>query len=157
MLLAEGDKEGQKRSVILGCVVLQDTLRPDALEAVSELKKLGTKVVVLTGDNKNAAARLCESLGLEVYAELLPEHKLAFIEELKKKEWVCMVGDGVNDAPALAAAHVGIAMGQGTDVAIEAADAVLSRNSVDSVLQLVRLSRRTRFIIRQNIGVALGL
>ena len=149
--------EGKQGTVVLGLMSLRDTLRPDAAASVAALKKMGISSVMLTGDNAQAAQVMGRQLNIEVRSELLPEQKLEIIEDLKTREIVGMVGDGVNDAPGLAAAHVGVAMGQGTDVAVETADAVLSRNTVHSVVQLVRLSRRTRFIVQQNIGVALGL
>nr|MBF6594287.1 HAD-IC family P-type ATPase [Thermaceae bacterium] len=100
---------------------------------------------------------IAEGLGLEVRAELMPEDKLRLVGELKKSGKVAMVGDGINDAPALAQADVGIAMGAGTEVALETADAALLRNSVSGVGELIGLSRRTMRVIGQNIAFALGL
>jgi len=111
----------------------------------------------LTGGNRRAAQVIGSTLGVEVKAELLPDAKLAEIRSLAQKDLVAMVGDGVNDAPALAAASVGIAMGGGTDVALETADAALLRDRVMGVVELIELSQSTRANIWQNIGLALGL
>jgi Cd2+/Zn2+-exporting ATPase len=112
---------------------------------------------MLTGDNRRTAAAVGRALGLDVWSELLPEDKLRAISELKALAPVAMVGDGINDGPALAAASVGIAMGGGTDVALETADAVLLGGRVTEVPALVRLSRATMRNIHQNVGMALGL
>jgi Cd2+/Zn2+-exporting ATPase len=113
--------------------------------------------VVLTGDNRRTAAAIGRALGLEVQSELLPDAKLAVINDLKKAGPVAMIGDGINDAPALATANVGVAMGSGTDVALETADAALLKNRVLGVAELVALSRATLSNIWQNITIALGL
>ncbi|MEQ8397314.1 HAD-IC family P-type ATPase, partial [Thalassobaculum sp.] len=110
-----------------------------------------------TGDNRRAAAAIAGGLGLEAKAELLPDAKLAEIAELRRHGGVAMVGDGINDAPALAAASVGVAMGGGTDVALETADAALLKNRVLGVAEMVGLSRATLANIWQNIALALGL
>ena len=112
---------------------------------------------MLTGDNARTAAAIGVALGLEVKAELLPDAKLDAISAYKADGPIAMVGDGINDAPALAASSVGIAMGGGTDVALEAADAALLKNRVTGVAQLVALSRATLTNIWQNITLALGL
>jgi len=113
---------------------------------------------MLTGDNRANAEAIGRALGMDVHAELLPEDKLAFIRKLAQAEGgVAKVGDGINDAPALAAATVGIAMGSGTDVALEAADAAVLNNRVTDVAALVRLSRRTMRVITENVTIALGL
>lgn len=141
----------------LGVIALADQIRLEAKPALSELKELGLHSLLLTGDNQKAAARVASELGLEVRAELLPQDKLAIIEELKNKGPVVMVGDGINDAPALAAADVGIAIGKGSEIALEAADAALLTDSLTGVGAMFRLSRRTLAIISQNIALALGL
>jgi Cd2+/Zn2+-exporting ATPase len=141
----------------LGLIAIRDEPRPDAAKAVSELAALGIRGVMLTGDNARTGQAIAEGLGLEVKAELMPEDKLKLIGELKSRGKVAMVGDGINDAPALAQADVGIAMGAGTEVALETADAALLRNSVSGVSDLVRLSRNTMRLIAQNIAFALGL
>src|SRR5690606_25825163 len=112
---------------------------------------------MLTGDNARTAAAIAGNLGLEAKAELLPDAKLAEIGALRAHGGIAMVGDGINDAPALAAASVGIAMGGGTDVALETADAALLKNRVTGVAELVELSRATLGNIWQNIALALGL
>ena len=112
---------------------------------------------MLTGDNRRTGEAIGRALGLEVQSELLPDAKLAAINDLKKAGPVAMIGDGINDAPALATADVGVAMGSGTDVALETADAALLKNRVLGVAELVALSRATLSNIWQNITIALGL
>ncbi|QFP76746.1 heavy metal translocating P-type ATPase [Deinococcus sp. AJ005] len=142
---------------ILGVLAIRDEPRADAREAIARLKAMGVNTVMLTGDNARTGRAIAAGLGLEVQAELLPEDKLRLIAELKKHGGVAMVGDGINDAPALAQADVGIAMGGGTDVALETADAALLRERVSDVADLVQLSRDTMSNIKWNIAFALGL
>ncbi len=142
---------------VLGAIALRDELRQDAKSAMQQLAKLGVSTVMLTGDNKRTGAALAAQLGIEVKAELLPQDKLNEIERLKEIGDIAMVGDGINDAPALARADVGIAMGGGTDVALETADAALLHEQVSDVPALVALSRATMSNIYQNITLALGL
>lgn len=113
---------------VLGIIALQDTLRADAATAISELNALGVKGVILTGDNPRAAAAIAGELGLEFKAGLLPEDKVKAVTKLNQHAPTAMVGDGINDAPAMKAAAIGIAMGSGTDVALETADAALTHN-----------------------------
>ena len=141
----------------LGLIAIRDEPRPDAVEAVRRLERLGVKSVMLTGDNARTGKAIAEDLGVEVRSELLPEEKLAAIDDLKARGKVAMVGDGINDAPALAQADVGIAMGGGTDVALETAGAALLRENATGVSDLVELSRATIRNIRQNVAFALGL
>lgn len=141
----------------LGLVALRDESRDDAQQGVAQLKAMGVRSVMLTGDNRRTAQAIAGHLGMEWKAELLPEDKLRLINEMKLNTKVAMVGDGINDAPALATADVGIAMGGGTDVAIETADAALLKNSVTDVAHLVALSRATMANIHQNVIFALGL
>ncbi len=141
----------------LGLVALRDEPRPDAAEAMADLGALGIRAVMLTGDNRRTAAAIADKLGIDQRAELLPDGKVDAIRELATAGGLMMVGDGINDAPALAAADVGVAMGSGTDVALETADAALLRNRVTDVAGLVRLARATMANIRQNIAAALGL
>ncbi|MGV2980803.1 heavy metal translocating P-type ATPase [Camelimonas sp. ID_303_24] len=143
--------------VALALVALRDEPREDAAAGVAELKALGVTPVMLTGDNARTAAAIGAKLGLAVQAELLPGDKLAAIDKLQQSGPVAMVGDGINDAPALAAASVGIAMGGGTDVALETADAALLRNRIGDVASLIRLARAGMGNIRQNLVIALGL
>jgi Zn2+/Cd2+-exporting ATPase len=146
-----------ENSTPLGLIAIRDEPRTDAKEAILELKNLGISSLMLTGDNARTGKAIANALNLEVRAELLPEDKLKLIGELKKTKKIGMVGDGINDAPALALADVGVAMGSGTDVALETADAALLKNSVRGVSELVQLSRAVMGNIRQNIIFALGL
>lgn len=161
--LAELETAGKTAVVVLdeggalGLIAVRDEPRPDAREAVQALRGLGLAPVMLTGDNRLTGEAIGAALGIEVRAELLPDGKLDEIARLKASALVAMVGDGINDAPALAAADVGIAMGGGTDVALETADAALVRDRLQGVVELVALARATLVNVRQNIGVALGL
>lgn len=141
----------------LGLVALRDEPRQDAQEGVAQLKAMGVRSVMLTGDNRLTAQAIAGDLGMEWKAELLPQDKLGLINDMKHNAKVAMVGDGINDAPALATADVGIAMGGGTDVAIETADAALLKSRVTDVAHLVALSRATMANIHQNVIFALGL
>jgi Cd2+/Zn2+-exporting ATPase len=157
--------EGQGKTVVVvsvdgaptGLVALRDEPRADAAAGVRALRDLGMRPVMLTGDNPRTGKAIASALGLDVQADLLPEDKLREIGALKEKAPVAMVGDGINDAPALAAASVGVAMGGGTDVALETADAALLNSRVVDVAALVGLSRATLANIRQNVAIALGL
>lgn len=141
----------------LGLVAMRDEPRADSADAVRQLKLLGVEAVMLTGDNPRTAAAIAESLGLDHRAELMPEDKVAAIRDLASHGGVMMIGDGINDAPALAQASVGVAMGSGTDVALETADAAILRNRVTDVPAMVRLARATMGNIRQNVTLSLGL
>lgn len=140
-----------------GVIALRDEPRPDAAGALRQLTSKGIAVVMLTGDNARTAQAIAGQLGIEARAELLPDAKLAEIRRLKAVSPVAMVGDGINDAPALAAASVGIAMGGGTDVALETADAALLNDRAHGVAELIALSQATLGNIWQNISIALGL
>ncbi|MEI2616484.1 MAG: heavy metal translocating P-type ATPase [Thermomicrobiales bacterium] len=145
----------------LGVIGVADTVRPVAREVIEQLKALGVeKTIILTGDNERAARAIARQTGVdEFHSQLMPQEKLDIIEELKRQYGtVIMVGDGVNDAPALATASIGIAMGAaGTDVALETADVVLMADDLTRLPYAVELSRRTRRIIRQNLTFALGV
>jgi Cu2+-exporting ATPase len=143
---------------IVGALALEDEVRPEAKEAVAELRRLGRHVVMITGDARNVAETVGRELGVdEVMAEVLPEDKAAKVAELHARGWsVAMVGDGVNDAPALAAADVGIAIGAGTDVAIESADVILASNDPRAVVSLIRLSGASYRKMIQNLAWAAG-
>jgi len=141
----------------IGLIAVRDEPRPDAVAGIRALAALGVRSVMLTGDNIRTGQAIAGQLGLEMKAGLLPEDKLREIGALKTQAPVAMVGDGINDAPALAAASVGIAMGGGTDVALETADAALLNSRVVDVAALVGLSRATLSNIHQNVGIALGL
>lgn len=142
---------------LAGLIALRDEPREDAVRAVAELKQLGVRSVMLTGDNARTAEAIAGALGLEHRAELLPGGKVAAIEEFAARAPVMMVGDGINDAPALAAATIGVAMGSGTDVALETADGALLKSRVRDVPAMIRLARATMANIRANIAIALGL
>jgi len=136
-----------------GALVVRDPLKDTSRDAVDELRALGLRPVLLTGDNAGAARAVAREVGIEdVVAQVLPEDKVAVVQRLQAEgRQVAMVGDGVNDAAALAAADLGLAMGTGTDVAIEAADVTLVRGDLRSAAQAIRLSRRTLRIVRQNL------
>lgn len=146
-----------RNDVLLGVIALQDTLRDDAHTAISELNTLGVKGIILTGDNPRAASAIAGVLGLEFKAGLLPEDKVQAVATMNQQSPLAMVGDGINDAPAMKAAAIGIAMGSGTDVALETADAALTHNRLTGLVQMIQLARATHANIRQNITIALGL
>ncbi|CDM59875.1 heavy metal translocating P-type ATPase [Rhizobium favelukesii] len=143
--------------VIEGLIALRDEPRDDAAPALRRLREMGVATVMLTGDNQRTANAIGSTLGIDIKAELLPDAKLAEIARLKEQGPVAMIGDGINDAPALATASIGVAMGGGTDVALETADAALLRDRVMGVADLIALSKATLGNIWQNIGLALGL
>lgn len=143
--------------VAKGMLALRDTLRDDAKEAVAALHQLGIQGVILTGDNPRAAAAIAGELGLDFKAGLLPADKVSAVTELNSHAPLAMIGDGINDAPAMKASTIGIAMGSGTDVALETADAALTHNRLTGLAQMISLARATRANIRQNISIALGL
>jgi len=158
------NEQGQTVSVLVagdsvaGIIAMRDEPRPDAREGLAALKNAGVRIIMLTGDNARTAEAIGNTLGIEVRAGLLPEDKLKIVNELKAGgEKTGKVGDGINDAPALAAADVGIAMGGGTDVALETANAAVLHGRVRDVAAMVDLSRRTMRNIHQNITIALGL
>ncbi|HFZ8994643.1 TPA: Zn(II)/Cd(II)/Pb(II) translocating P-type ATPase ZntA [Citrobacter freundii] len=147
----------ERNANVLGVLALQDTLRDDARAAIDELHRLGLQGVILTGDNPRAAAAIAGNLGLAFEANLLPEDKVRMVSTLNQRAALAMVGDGINDAPAMKAATTGIAMGSGTDVALETADAALTHNSLRGLALMIRLARATHANIQQNIAIALGL
>ena len=139
--------------VLLGLLAFGDTLKPSAEAAVGKLHALGLKTALVTGDNHGSAQAVARTLGIDlVHAQVLPEDKAAIVEQLKAQGGtVAMVGDGINDAPALAAADVGIAMSTGTDVAMHAAGITLMRGNPALVADAIDISRRTYAKIRQNL------
>jgi len=143
---------------LIGFYALADEVRESAKSAVKKLKNMNIKTIMLTGDNKQVANWVANQLGLdEVYAEVLPHEKAEIIKELKTRyKKVAMTGDGINDAPALVTADLGIAIGAGTDVAIESADVILVRSDPEDVVSIIRLSRSTYRKMKQNLWWAAG-
>ena len=141
-----------KNQKLLGIIAVADTMKEDSAEAIAELKGMGIHVVMLTGDNEITANAIAKQAGVdEVIAEVKPDGKEAVIKELKKHGKVAMVGDGINDAPALTRADLGIAIGAGTDIAIDAADIVLMKSSIRDVAAAIRISRATIKNIHENL------
>ena len=163
---ARSQWEAHGRTVVLvgwggrvtGAVAVTDTIKPSAVDATAQLRGLGLNVVLLTGDNRGAAERVAAQLGIdEVVAEVLPAGKGETIRRLQAEgHRVAMVGDGVNDAPALAAADLGLAVGSGTDLALEAADLILIRDDLTVLPLAIRLARSTLSTIRGNLVWAFG-
>ena len=144
---------------VVGVIGISDTIKDDAKKAIRKLKNLGIQTMMLTGDNTKTAEIIGKSLGIdEVLAEVLPGEKAEKIKQLQKSHdsVVAMVGDGINDAPALATADIGIAMGTGTDVAIATGDIVLVKGTLDKVVESIEVSRKTLQIIKQNLFWAFG-
>jgi Cu+-exporting ATPase len=143
---------------LVGLLLVADAIKATTPAAIAALKSAGVRIVVLTGDEERAAAAVAAELGItEVEANVLPQDKAAVVERLQREgEVVAMAGDGVNDAPALARADVGIAMGTGTDVAMESAGVTLVKGDLRGIARAVRLSRGTMRNIRQNLAFAFG-
>ena len=137
----------------VGLIALADTIKPSARKAVEQLHEMGMEVYMITGDNERTAAAIAAQAGIDhVLAEVLPQDKAAKVSELHDQgKAVAMVGDGINDAPALAQATLGIAIGAGTDIAIEASDITLIRDDLSAVVDAIKLSRKTFTIIKQNL------
>ncbi len=147
-----------KNGSYVGCLTVSDTVKDDACAGVRQLRELGISTAMLTGDSWENARKVAGAVGIEkVYARLLPEDKLSLLEELRRDGGVMFVGDGINDAPVLAGADVGAAMGSGADAAIEAADVVYLHNGVDAIAESVAIARRTRSVAWQNVVFALAV
>ncbi|TGB03925.1 heavy metal translocating P-type ATPase [Halobacillus salinus] len=149
----------KKSDRIIGLFALKDTVREDTRKAIEGLRKRGVYTVMLTGDNPMTAAAIAEEVGIDQFiAECMPEQK---VDELKKMKnhfnHVAMVGDGINDAPALATADLGIAMGEGTDVALETADVVLMKNNLPKIVQAMKLSEKMNRIVKQNVVFSIAI
>ena len=143
---------------ILGLISLSDQVKHESFSAVKSLHSLGVKVAMVTGDSRQVADGVAKQLGIDtVFAEVLPQDKYKYVRELQDKgEIVVMIGDGVNDAPALKQANVGVAIGAGTDVAVEAGDVVLTRSNPEDVAKLVILSRKVYRKMVENLLWATG-
>ncbi|WEG12766.1 heavy metal translocating P-type ATPase [Pullulanibacillus sp. KACC 23026] len=171
-----GDEEANKESMVfknagktvvyiscnrevLGIIALKDTIREETKKTIQFLKSIGIKTILLTGDNSVTAKAIAEEAGVDEFvAECLPEEKLNHIREFQQKYGLtAMVGDGINDAPALAMADVGIAMGAGTDVALETADVVLMKNDLGKISQSIELSKKMNRIVKQNVFFAIAV
>ena len=145
MIVAESRK-------VIGIIAVSDALKEDSILEISSLNGQGYKTIMITGDNEKTAASIAKEVGIkEVIANVLPEDKAKKVEELQKSGFVAFVGDGINDAPALKQSNVGIAMGTGTDIAIESGDIVLARGSLFGVVQAINLSKATFKKIKQNL------
>ncbi|HLR80855.1 MAG TPA: heavy metal translocating P-type ATPase [Bacillota bacterium] len=144
---------------VVALLALKDTIRKDAKQTVQQLRDKGIHTVMLTGDNEITAQAVAEEVGIDEYiAECLPDEKVTHVKNLRKQyENVAMVGDGINDAPALASANVGVAMGQGTDVALETADVVLMKNDLSKIKNTIDLSGRMNRIVKQNVFFSLAV
>ena len=153
----EGE-DGIESERLLGLIALRDEPREDAREGLQALERLGVQAVMLSGDNARTVAAIGEQLGIEAEGELMPEDKAQRVREWQAQGLgpVGKVGDGINDAPALAAAEVGIAMGSGTDVALETADAALLKNRVGGIAEMIALSQATMRNVKTNVALALG-
>ena len=155
--LKDQEESTEHATAVIGLIAWQDTLRSDAKLAIERLNDLGIQSIMLTGDNPRSAAAISSKIGMQYKASLLPSDKVPYVEELSQQSHVAMVGDGINDAPAMKTANVGIAMGGGTDVALETADSALTHNRLTELPAMIELSQATMNNIRQNVALALGL
>lgn len=149
----------RKDAEIIAVFLLKDTLRQDAVEAIQELNKLGLRTIMLTGDNQATAASIAQEAGItEFHANCLPEDKVNYLKQLRAhNQQTAMIGDGVNDAPALATANIGVAMGAGSDIALETANVVLMKNNLAKMVNAIRISKKMNAIVKQNIIFSLAV
>ncbi|MFA0676458.1 zinc/cadmium/mercury/lead-transporting ATPase, partial [Vibrio sp. 10N.222.51.A6] len=141
--LKDLEESTEQATTVIGLIAWQDTLRSDAKLAIERLNDLGIQSIMLTGDNPRSAAAISSKIGMQYKASLLPSDKVSYVEELSQQSHVAMVGDGINDAPAMKTANVGIAMGGGTDVALETADSALTHNRLTELPAMIELSQAT--------------
>src|SRR3989344_3959850 len=142
---------------IIGAIAVADAVKDDSIIAIAALKKRGYRTIMITGDNETTAKAIARQVGIEeVVANVLPEDKAKNVEQIQKRGMVAFVGDGINDAPAMKQSNVGIAMGSGSDIAIEAGDIVLVKGSLVGVVQAINLSKATFRKIKQNLFWAFG-
>ncbi|GGP08498.1 heavy metal translocating P-type ATPase [Oceanobacillus neutriphilus] len=149
----------RKGTEIIAVFMLKDTLRQDAVAAIQELHNLGLRTVMLTGDNQATAESIAREAGItEFHANCLPEDKVRYLEQLRgQNQQTAMVGDGINDAPALATANIGVAMGAGSDIALETANVVLMKNNLAKMVNAIRISKKMNAIVKQNIVFSLAV
>jgi len=137
---------------IIGLLCFSDRVREESKDVVSDLKSMDIHVAMITGDSENGAKTISEKVGIDqFFYRVLPDQKAAFVEDFKKKGVTIMVGDGINDAPSLAASDIGVAMGKGTDIAIESADVVLMKGQLSKLVSLIKLSKKTLWVIKENL------
>ncbi len=137
---------------LMGILTFSDKVRDEAAGVLKDLKDMGIEAVMITGDSQQGAKTISEKVGIDTYFyRILPDKKAEIVEDFKKKGVTLMVGDGINDAPSLATSHVGVAMGKGTDIAIESADIVLMKGQLSRLVTLIKLSKKTLWVIRENL------
>lgn len=141
----------------VGIIAIADTLKEDSADAIRDIERMGLKAIMLTGDNKRTAKAIAKQVGIsEVYAEVMPDEKVGVVKKAQEEYGtVAMVGDGINDAAAITQANVGVAIGTGTDIAIEAGDIILVKGDLSGLLSAIKLSKATFRKIRQNLFWAL--
>jgi len=137
---------------LMAILTFSDTVREESADVIARLKEMNIQPIMITGDSQNGARTISSRVGIDTwFHRVLPDQKAAIVEDFKKKGVTIMVGDGINDAPSLAAADIGVAMGKGTDIAIESADVVLMKGQLSRLVSLIKLSRKTIRVIRQNL------
>jgi len=146
-VLVWGDEEG-----IMGLLCFNDKVRDESKDVVNDLKAMNIHVAMITGDSENGAKTISEKIGIDqFFSRVLPDQKAKFVEDFKEKGITIMVGDGINDAPSLAVSDIGVAMGKGTDIAIESADVVLMKGQLSRLVSLIKLSKKTLWVIKENL------